>query len=49
MRHNDAATKCSLMRKRFANMDALREIYKKLVPGGILGLIWNVEDCESVS
>ena len=26
-------------------MDALREIHKKLAPGGALGLIWNIEDC----
>ena len=27
-------------------MDALREIHKKLVPGGSLGLLWNIEDCS---
>ena len=26
-------------------MDALHEIYRKLVPGGVLGTIWNIEDC----
>ena len=26
-------------------MDALREIHKKLAPGGSLGMIWNIEDC----
>ncbi|CAF9924564.1 MAG: hypothetical protein HETSPECPRED_005598 [Heterodermia speciosa] len=28
----------------FAHDAALREIYKSLVPGGSLGLIWNIED-----
>ena len=27
-------------------MNALREIYRKLVPGGVLGMIWNIEDCN---
>ena len=30
---------------RFANMPALREIHRTLTPGGVLGLIWNIEDC----
>lgn len=33
------------MHSRFANEDALREIYRVLTPGGVLGMIWNVEDC----
>lgn len=27
-------------------MNALSEIYRKLVPAGVLGLIWNIEECE---
>lgn len=34
---------------RFANFDALREIHRVLVPGGVLGLVWNEEDCKSSS
>ncbi len=30
---------------RFAHDEALREFHRVLVPGGILGMIWNVEDC----
>lgn len=30
---------------RFATEEALEEIHRTLVPGGSLGLIWNVEDC----
>ena len=30
---------------RFANEETLEEIYRVLVPGGTLGLIWNAEDC----
>ncbi|KAL8997865.1 MAG: hypothetical protein Q9169_002947 [Polycauliona sp. 2 TL-2023] len=29
---------------RFATDDALEEIYRVLIPGGSLGMIWNVED-----
>ena len=32
---------------RFATEKALNEIYRVIVPGGSLGLIWNVEDCLS--
>ncbi|MCJ1406737.1 hypothetical protein MMC19_000805 [Ptychographa xylographoides] len=31
----------------FANAEALQEIYRVLKPGGILGLIWNIEDYNS--
>jgi hypothetical protein len=31
---------------RFANMYALREIHRVLQPTGVLGLIWNIEDCK---
>ena len=30
---------------RFANEQSLEEIYRVLVPGGNLGMIWNIEDC----
>ncbi len=30
---------------RFANIKSLEEIHRILIPGGHLGLIWNVEDC----
>ena len=33
--------------ERFAHREALQEIYRVLKPGGVLGLIWNIEDCES--
>ena len=32
-------------KSRFANSESLEEIHRILVPGGSLGLIWNVEDC----
>ena len=32
-------------KSRFANKESLEEIHRVLVPGGSLGLIWNVEDC----
>ena len=31
---------------RFANMEALEEIYRVLIPGGVFGMIWNIEDCS---
>lgn len=31
--------------KRFATDEALEEFYRVLIPGGTLGMIWNVEDC----
>lgn len=31
--------------RRFATNEALKEIYRVLIPGGNLGMIWNVEDC----
>ena len=31
---------------RFANEESLQDIYRVLAPGGSLGLIWNIEDCE---
>lgn len=31
---------------RFANYSALEEIYRVLKPIGLLGMIWNIEDCE---
>lgn len=30
---------------RFANKEALEEIYRVLIPGGVFGMIWNIEDC----
>ena len=30
---------------RFADMEALQEIYRVLIPGGVFGMIWNIEDC----
>jgi len=35
----------TLMHYRFANEVALKEIYRVLTPGGVLGMIWNIEDC----
>ncbi len=35
-----------LKRVRFANKDALKEIHRVLQPGGVFGMIWNVEDCS---
>jgi len=32
---------------RFANINALQEIYRVLQPTGRLGMIWNIEDCKS--
>lgn len=26
-------------------MEALEEIYRVLIPGGVFAMIWNVEDC----
>ena len=26
-------------------MGALEEIYRVLIPGGMFGMIWNIEDC----
>ena len=34
-----------LIAGRFAQDEALHEIYRVLKPGGCLGLIWNIEDC----
>lgn len=31
---------------RFANEESLREIHRVLIPGGSLGLIWNIESCK---
>jgi hypothetical protein len=31
---------------RFATEEALRETHRVLRPGGIFGVIWNIEDCE---
>jgi hypothetical protein len=35
-----------LIESRFATEEALREIRRVLRPGGALGVIWNIEDCE---
>jgi SAM-dependent methyltransferase len=32
---------------RFAHKEALQEIHRVLKPGGKLGIIYNVDDCES--
>jgi ubiquinone/menaquinone biosynthesis C-methylase UbiE len=34
--------------QRFANMDALKEIARVLKPAGVLGMIWNIDDCTSL-
>lgn len=31
---------------RFANKEALEEIHRVMRPGGVFGMIWNIEDCE---
>lgn len=31
---------------RFANKEALKELHRVLKPAGVLGLIWNIEDCR---
>lgn len=31
---------------RFATDEALREIHRVLKPGGVFGMIWNIDDCE---
>ena len=41
--HDCLAT--SVNSPNFGRDDALEEIYKTLVPGGSLGMIWSVEDC----
>lgn len=33
--------------RRFATEDSLKEIHRVLRPGGALGLVWNIEDCEA--
>lgn len=32
---------------RFATYEALREIHRVLKPGGVFGMIWNIDDCEN--
>lgn len=34
---------------RFANMQALKELARVLQPAGVLGMIWNIDDCRSTS
>jgi SAM-dependent methyltransferase len=34
---------------RFANMKALKELARVLQPTGVLGVIWNIDDCRSTS
>lgn len=36
----------TLSLRRFANMNALKEIYRVLQPTGVFGMIWNIEDCK---
>lgn len=31
----------------FATEEALDEMHRVLKPGGVLGMIWNIDDCES--
>ncbi len=46
----DSGVNCQiLIRSRFANNEALKEIYRVLASGGVLGMIWNIEDCMIVS
>lgn len=35
--------------ERFATLESLREIHRVLKPGAGFGMIWNVEECESLS
>jgi ubiquinone/menaquinone biosynthesis C-methylase UbiE len=37
----------NLIKNRFANKSALKEMHRVLKVGGVLGLIWNIEDCKS--
>lgn len=32
---------------RFATDEALAEIHRVLKPGGVFGMIWNIDECES--
>ena len=34
---------------RFANKEALQEIHRVLKPNGVLGLVWNIDDCKHLS
>ena len=34
------------LHSRFAKAEALQEIHRVLIPGGTLGMIWNIEDCQ---
>lgn len=33
---------------RFATEEALAEIHRVLKPGGVFGMIWNIDDCETI-
>ena len=33
---------------RFATEEALDEIYRVLKEGAVFGMIWNIDDCETV-
>lgn len=35
--------------RRFANMKALSELARILQPAGVLGVVWNIDDCMSIS
>lgn len=34
---------------RFATDQVLGEIHRVLRPGGVFGMIWNIDDCEYLS
>ena len=34
---------------RFATPESLKEIHRVLRQGAVFGMIWNIEDCKSIS